>query len=100
MERHEIPEFVAAIIAAGSNICAIGPAHYCLGDDEETSDEVRQNVNAIVQRYGERSHLLMEIVQYLQLRGRAIDIPAPDCSMLFAGIPIPADHRSAVTAGE
>jgi hypothetical protein len=101
MERHEIPEFVAAIVAAGSNICAIGPAHYCLGDDDEATDQVRRTVNAIVERYGDRTHLLLEIVEYLQMRGRFIDIPDSDCSMLFAGTPpVSTDHRENLATGE
>lgn len=100
MKRHEIPEFVAAIIAAGSNICAIGSAHYCLGDDEDVSDEVRRNVNEVIERFGDRSHLLLDIAQYLQLRGRCIDVLDPDCSMLFAGTPMSSNHPELMETGE
>ncbi|MBC7152372.1 MAG: hypothetical protein H5U22_23635 [Rhizobium sp.] len=74
MERHQIPQFVADIIAAGGNIFAVGAAHYCIVEDDQNSDEVTQNVNSALKRFGDRNDLRLEIVQYLQVRGLSIEL--------------------------
>jgi S-adenosylmethionine:tRNA-ribosyltransferase-isomerase (queuine synthetase) len=74
MEWHQIPQFVADIIAAGGNIFAVGTAHYCIVEDDQNSDEVTQNVNSALKRFGDRNHLRLEIVQYLQDRGLSFEL--------------------------
>jgi hypothetical protein len=74
MEQHQIPGFVADIVAAGGNIFAIGDAHYCIVENDQDSADVKQKVNSVLKRFGDRNHLRSEIVQYLQVRGLSIDL--------------------------
>lgn len=74
MRQEDIPAFVAAIVEAGFEICAIGDAHYCLSGEDDDDPDARERINRISRSFGSREHLLPEIVQYLRQHGRSIDL--------------------------
>ena len=77
---------------------AITLINACAIDDE--AHEGEDEATYFIERFGDRSHLLLDIAQYLQLRGRCIDVPDPDCSMLFAGTPMSSNHPELMATGE
>ncbi len=73
MAASEIPAFVADVIAAGCNICAVGHDKYVLGDIEE-QDRAKDELDRILVKYGNRDPLKLEIVSYLWSIGRFIEV--------------------------
>ncbi|UCI34923.1 hypothetical protein FJW03_00765 [Mesorhizobium sp. B4-1-4] len=76
MKADDIPAFVAQVIAARCDICAIGHYGYVLGEPRETGaaeDELRR----INEEFGDRDYLLPEIVTYLRSLGRYLDPGSP-----------------------
>ena len=73
MQANDIPAFVADVIDAGCDICAIGHDGYVLGDLEEM-DAARDELARINELYGDRDFLRLEIVVYLRTLGRYLDI--------------------------
>ncbi|MFN3506220.1 MAG: hypothetical protein ACK4ZU_02005 [Allorhizobium sp.] len=76
MRADDIPRFVAELIDAGSPICAVGREFYVIGDSDIPEDHGKA-VWTICDRYGERDHLILEIVAYLRSIGRFVD-PQPE----------------------
>lgn len=68
MTSDQIPQFVAEILATGCSIYAVNRSIYVIAEfavPEELSESVSNEVNAICERYGNRSHLQLEIAAYL-----------------------------------
>ena len=76
MNVHEIPSFVAEVIAAGCDINAVGNYMYVLGDVDE-QQEAKEELRRIAQRYGNRASLKSEIITYLRSIGRFVDVTWP-----------------------
>ncbi|MCZ8158891.1 MAG: hypothetical protein O9256_03265 [Rhizobiaceae bacterium] len=73
MRKDEIPSFVSELIDAGAPICAVGRELYVIGDID-LPDAQAEVVWEICNRYGERDHLILEIVAYLRSVGRFLDL--------------------------
>lgn len=76
MLESEIPDFVEDVIKSGCDICAIGHDMYVYGDAEipyEDYHEVAIHGERIKEKYGDRDHLILEIVAHLRSLGRCID---------------------------
>lgn len=73
MQADKIPAFVADVIGAGCDICAIGHDRYVLGDIEEMH-AARDELSRINELYGDRDFLRREIVAYLRSLGRYLDV--------------------------
>ncbi|WP_352942786.1 hypothetical protein [Mesorhizobium sp. M0809] len=71
MKASEIPAFVDKVIEAGCDICAIGHLGYSLGDVD--GKVPWRKVKRIVEEFGDRDHLLPEIVAYLRSIARYIE---------------------------
>ncbi|AOG12551.1 hypothetical protein [Agrobacterium sp. RAC06] len=79
MTADQIPEFVAEILATGCPIYALGRSTYVIAEfvlPEELSESVSDEVNAICERYGDRSHLQLEIAAYLRSIDHWIEDPS------------------------
>ncbi|NTH14227.1 hypothetical protein G6L99_19075 [Agrobacterium rhizogenes] len=79
MTEDEIPAFVAA--EAGCDICAVGRGGYVLGDVDLSSyayERALPKPEAIDERFGDRGHLLHEIVAYLRSLGRYLDLDSQE----------------------
>lgn len=74
MKSSEIPDFVAEMIAAGCDICAVGHYTYVAGD-MDPSEPAMNEVKRIGEKYGDTDHLRQEIVNYLWSIGRYIEVP-------------------------
>jgi hypothetical protein len=77
MRKDEIPDFIAEIIATGCPISAVGHYMYVFAEidlPEEDIDRVSAEVQEICEFYGERDHLLPDIVAHLRSLGRYIEI--------------------------
>ncbi|WP_353036247.1 hypothetical protein [Mesorhizobium sp. M1328] len=72
MKASEIPAFVDKMIEAGCDICAIGELGYSAGDVDRKVPW--RKVRRIVEEFGDRDHLLPEIVAYLRSIGRYIEL--------------------------
>lgn len=68
----DVPQLVDALIAASPDVCAIGDNMYCVIDLD------RPHANALIEdildAFGPRDHLLLDIVACLKARGRFITI--------------------------
>ena len=73
MKSSEIPDFVAEMIAAGCDICAIGHHMYVTGDTDRRQS-ARSEVRRIGEKYGDRDPIRQEIVDYLWSIGRYIEV--------------------------
>ena len=73
MKASEIPAFVDEVIEAGCNICAVGHDKYVLGDIEE-QDRAKDELDRILEKYGNRDPLKLEIISYLWSIGRFIEV--------------------------
>lgn len=73
MKPDQIPAFVADVLNAGCDICAIGHDRYVLGDIEEM-DAAANELTRIDEAYGDRDFLKREIVAHLRSLGRYLDI--------------------------
>ncbi|MER9580763.1 hypothetical protein [Mesorhizobium sp. M0276] len=71
LKASEIPAFVDKVIEAGCDSCAIGHLGYSLGDVDGKAPW--RKVKRIVEEFGDRDHLLPEIVAYLRSIGRYIE---------------------------
>ncbi|WP_352625661.1 hypothetical protein [Mesorhizobium sp. M0578] len=72
MKASEIPAFVDKVIEAGCDICAIDHLGYSLGDVD--GKVPWRKAKRIVEEFGDRDHLLPEIVAYLRSIGRYIEL--------------------------
>lgn len=73
MDVNDIPAFVKDVIETGCNITAVGDRSWLCGDadlPEAESLALQPRLEAINQRYGERTHLKAEIIAYLISIGR------------------------------
>ena len=73
MDVKDIPAFVKDVIETGCNITAVGDRSWLFGDadlPEAESFALQPQLEAINQRYGERTHLKAEIIAYLTSIGR------------------------------
>jgi len=78
MREDEIPDFVQGVIATGCDICAIGDDRYFFGDADlppDVYEATEPELARIESRYGDRDHLLLEIVEYLHSIGRSYALP-------------------------
>lgn len=76
MLEREIPAFVEDVINTGCDICAIGHKYYTIGDADlpkEKIDAVTAQLVRVMGKYGDRNHLILEIVAHLRSLGRYID---------------------------
>ena len=74
MTEEQIPLFVEAVLSTGCCITAVGEANYVLGDadlPEPRCFDVQSELMQISEYFGERDHLLLEIVRYLHSVGRS-----------------------------
>lgn len=81
MREKDIPAFVQEVAATGCNICAIGPAHYFLGDADVPRGKRRglyKKLKDIDARFGSRDHLRNKIASHLRSIGRYVDAPSPE----------------------
>lgn len=81
MRETDIPAFVQEVAATGCNICAIGPAHYFLGDADVPRGKRRglyKKLKDIDARFGSRDHLRRKIALYLRSIGRFVYAPSPE----------------------
>ncbi|MHC1550999.1 hypothetical protein [Phyllobacterium sp. K27] len=76
MLESEIPDFIDEVIKSGCDICAIGHDMYVVGDadiPDEHYDKVASELGRIKEKYGDRDHLILEIVAHLRSLGRYLD---------------------------
>lgn len=73
MKASNIPAFVVDVIEAGSDICAVGPESYVIGD-LDGQDAAIEELKRIGERYGDRAPLKLEIIAYLWSIGRYIEL--------------------------
>lgn len=81
MLESEIPAFVDEVIKTGCDICAFGHKHYAIGDADlpkDKIDEVTVKLYRIQGKFGDRDHLILEIIAHLRSLGRYIDSPYID----------------------
>ena len=79
MRKDQIPDFIEEIIATGCPITAVGHDMYVFAEidaPEEDVDRIAEEIQVICDRYGERDHLLPEIVAHLRSLGRSYDLQA------------------------
>lgn len=73
MKSNEIPDFVAEMIAAGCDICAVGHYTYVAGD-MDPSEAAMNEVKRISEKFGDCDALRQEIADYLWSIGRYIEV--------------------------
>lgn len=73
MQKDDIPSFISELVDAGAPVCAVGRELYVIGDADLSEDQAK-TVWEICDRYGERDHLILEIVAHLRSIGRFIDL--------------------------
>lgn len=81
MREDQIPDFVREVAATGCDICAVGDDSYVFGDadlPDDVFEAIEPELDRISEVYGERDHLLPEIVEYLHSIGRSYPPPSPD----------------------
>ncbi|WP_199202268.1 hypothetical protein [Mesorhizobium sp. 113-3-3] len=77
MQEKDISAFVQAVVDIGCDIHAIGLLGYIFGDGDLTPAKQRAIVPQlrwITKTYGERDHLMDEIIAYLRSIGRYVEI--------------------------
>ena len=77
MKEDEIPSFVAAIVATGCDICAIGHENYVICEADlspEELEDMSSRLAAIEEIFGERDFLKNQIAAYLRSVGRYVDL--------------------------
>ncbi|TIV10726.1 MAG: hypothetical protein E5W02_20125 [Mesorhizobium sp.] len=77
MQEKNIPAFVQAVVVSGCDIHAIGHWGYVFGDGDLSPAQQRAIVPQlrwIAETYGERDHLMHEIIPYLRSIGRCVEI--------------------------
>ncbi|MER9221922.1 hypothetical protein NKI48_23835 [Mesorhizobium sp. M0644] len=80
MQEKDIPAFVQSVVDLGCNICAVGHFGYVFGDADlppAQLDAIEPQVRWIEETYGERDHLMAEIIAYLRSIGRYVEVPQP-----------------------
>lgn len=78
----DVPQLVDALIAASPDVSAVGDNMYCVIDLDRP--DANDEIEAILEDFGPRDHLLLEIVACLKKRGRFVTIPRwPDSSDAF-----------------
>lgn len=77
MKSDEIPDYVAEMIAAGCDICAVGHFTYVTGD-MNPSEAARNKVERIGEKYGDRDPIRQEIATYLWSIGRYVEVASED----------------------
>lgn len=78
MREDQIPDFVREIAATGCDIRAVYDDAYVIADadlPEDIYQEIEPELRRIDKAYGERDHLLLQIVQYLHSIGRSFPPP-------------------------
>lgn len=73
MKSSEVPDFVAEMIAAGCDICAVGHYTYVAGDMQPSKASLVE-VARITEKYGDCDALRQEITDYLWSIGRYIEL--------------------------
>jgi hypothetical protein len=77
MTEEDIPAFVEAIIETGCNICAIGQVGYVIGDVDlpwRRQEEIAPRLREISETFGDRDHLMPQIIAYLRSIGRYVEV--------------------------
>ncbi|EHK56781.1 hypothetical protein [Allomesorhizobium alhagi] len=77
MKEEDIPAFVQAVVDTGCNICAIGHVGYVIGDVDlpwSQQEEIQPRLREISETFGERDHLMPQIIAYLRSIGRVIEV--------------------------
>ena len=77
MRELDILAFVQAVVDTGCDICAVGHRGYTIGDVDLPRDRreaVALKLREIDEKFGDRDHLLPEIVAHLRFLGRYIEI--------------------------
>ncbi len=73
MKSSEVPDFVAEMIAAGCDICAVG--HYLfVAGDMDPSEAAMKEVKRIGEKFGDTDPVRQEIVDYLWSIGRYVEL--------------------------
>ena len=73
MDVKDIPAFVRDVVETGCKITAVGDHSWLFGDADLPGPEslaLQPQLEAINERYGERTHLKAEIIAYLTSVGR------------------------------
>lgn len=69
----DVPQLVDALIAASPDVAAVGDDMYCVIDLDRP--DANKKIEAILDEFGPRDHLLLDIVACLKERGRFVEIP-------------------------
>ncbi|MER8816310.1 hypothetical protein [Mesorhizobium sp. M0965] len=78
MQEKDIPTFVQSVVDLGCDICAVGHFGYVFGDVDlppAQREAIQPQLRLIDETYGERDHLMAEIIAYLRSIGRYIEVP-------------------------
>lgn len=78
MTEDQIPEFVRDIAETGCDIWAVGEDAYVIADadlPDDVYDAIEPELIRISSKYGQRDHLLLQIVAYLHSIGRSYPPP-------------------------
>lgn len=81
MQEDQIPDFVREVAATGCDTCAVGNESYAFGDADLPDDiyeAIERKLDRISDVYGDRDHLLPQIVEYLHSIGRSYSPPLLD----------------------
>ncbi|CUX72358.1 MULTISPECIES: hypothetical protein [Agrobacterium] len=68
----DVPQLVDALIDASPDIAAIGDDMFCVIDLDRP--DANAKIEAILEEFGPRDHLLLDIVACLKNRGRFISL--------------------------
>lgn len=68
----DVPQLVDALVAASPDVYAIGDENYCVIDLDRP--EANAKIEAILEEFGPRDHLLLDIVECLRSRGRFVTV--------------------------
>lgn len=78
MRKEQIPDFIRAVVATGCDICAVGPRHFVIDDNNlprKLSRPAKLQLERIEEEFGSRDHLRGEIAAYLYAIGRGYQPP-------------------------
>lgn len=95
MKASDSPAFVATLIKAGCDICAVGDTRYVLGDVEETM--AAHELECIGEAFGDRDSLIRESVVYLRSIGPYLDPGSPPSEIPECGR-LPGKFRKLLVA--
>ncbi|MCZ8158954.1 MAG: hypothetical protein O9256_03590 [Rhizobiaceae bacterium] len=77
MSEEQIPAFIDELLATGCPVYAVGQKAYVIAEfavPECLRSSTSERVNKICQRFGERDHLILQIVHHLWSIGRGIQV--------------------------